>query len=281
MKRFSKILLLLLAFAFLLTACAENGQEAVETNYKITVRNEGGLPVQGVCIVIYEDENRETIVFTGVTDAEGVLGFTKEASENYVAVLRDLPNGFKSEEMYKDLSENYEIRLKNVFSEDVDLGSVSYGVGSVMHDFEITSVDGSVYKLSEISKTKKAVVLNFWFLQCGPCRSEFPFMQQAYADFKDDIEVIAVNPTGDSQKDIIAYANEAGLTFPMADGNPQWESAFGINAYPTTVVIDRFGTVCFMHRGAITDKETFDKLFSYFTSENYKQQIIRNISDIK
>ncbi len=281
MKKFNKILLLLLASVLLLTACAQDEQKVGETDYKITVRNEGGLPLQGVRVVVYKDSNCDSIVFTGITDPDGALNFTKEVSENYVAVLRDVPSGYITEEMYKIASEDFEIGLKTVLLEKDDLKGVTYGLGSVMHDFEVTATDGTVYKLSEILKTKKAVVLNFWFLECGPCRSEFPFMQQAYEDFKDDIEILAINPTGDSVAEITSYANNAGLTFPMAVDGPEWEFCFGISGYPTTVVVDRYGTVCFMHRGAVPDKESFVKIFSHFTADDYQQTAIRNISDIK
>ena len=67
----------------------------------------------------------------------------------------------------------------------------------------------------------------------------------------------------------------------MAKGDSSWESAFGVTAYPTTVVIDRYGTVAMMHTGYLTSKEDFAKVFDYFTADNYTQSVVRNLSDIE
>ena len=66
----------------------------------------------------------------------------------------------------------------------------------------------------------------------------------------------------------------------MASCDYQWEKSMGITGYPTTVVIDRYGTVAFIHTGMMTETEEFSKVFAYFTSEDYEQTLIESLDDI-
>ena len=135
-------------------------------------------------------------------------------------------------------------------------------------------------RVSELLEEKKAVVLNFWYLNCNPCRMEFPYLKEAYAEYKDEIEVIAVNPYDGTTETVADYQKELALDFPMAAIDYEWQEVMNITAYPMTVVIDRYGTIAFIHKAAITETETFTTIFEYFTADDYKQTTIRNVEDI-
>ena len=68
-----------------------------------------------------------------------------------------------------------------------------YAVGDTMDDFTITLTDGTDVTLSELLKTHKAVLLNIWATWCGPCRMEFPYMEEAYKQVSDDLAIVAVS----------------------------------------------------------------------------------------
>ena len=167
-----------------------------------------------------------------------------------------------------------------LLSED-ELEGVTFKRGDVFADMSVTTPDGNTYKISEILKEKKAVVLNFWYINCGPCQMEFPYMQDAYENYKDDIEILAVNPYDGTDETVADFQRKYELTFPMAVVEEEWAQYMGLQAYPTTVVIDRYGIVSFVHTGMITEVEEFNKLFAFFTAEDYEQTVIRNISDIE
>ena len=172
-----------------------------------------------------------------------------------------------------------EIELQLIPEEEIE--GMTFKLGDVFADMTVTAVDGTTYKISEILEEKKAIVLNFWFTNCGPCQMEFPYMQQAYETYKNDLEILAVDTYGDRKKDVEEFQKQYELTFPMAVLDNKWERCLGISAYPTTVVIDRYGVISYMHTGMITDVEEFNKLFEFFTAEDYEQTVIRNISDIE
>ena len=164
---------------------------------------------------------------------------------------------------------------------NASLAESKYSLGDKMGDHTVTDVNGVSYKVSDLLKEKKVIVLNFWFINCGPCRMEFPYMEEAYQSFKEDIEILAINPVGDSEADIKAFAKDMGLSFPVIEGDENWNFAMGIQGYPTTVVIDRTGTVSFVHTGYIDSTETFNSIFEFFTDKGYTPTLVENISDIK
>lgn len=252
-----------------------------QNTYTIQVMSEGGKALSDIKVYVYKDSKQENLVWAATTDEDGKVTFEAEASEAYVAVLQGVPDGYQAEDTYPVQNEQTEIKLKTILIDDTDSQEVIYELGDVIQDFEVVAIDGNTYKLSELLKEKKAVVLNFWFLNCGPCKMEFPYMQQAYEEYKDKIEVIAINPVDGTNDNILAYAQENGLTFPMAAGDVKWQTAMTLEAYPTTVVIDRYGTIAMIHKGSITEKETFIKIFEYFTSDDYEQTTLRSINDIK
>ena len=176
-----------------------------------------------------------------------------------------------------DNSAKNEVQL---LSED-EIEGMKFKRGDLFADMSVTTPDGTTYKISELLKEKKAVVLNFWFINCEPCRMEFPYMQAAYEKYQDDIEILAVNPEDGTDKSVSRYQQDNGLTFPMAVTDIKWAQHLSINAYPTTIVIDRYGIISYVHTGMITTEEEFDKLFGFFTADDYEQTVIKNIEDIK
>ncbi len=278
-NRFKKAICLFLAFALLLSLCACGSGEAV--TYTVTVKTEGGMPLESVEVKVYKDKGLKDIVWIAETDDEGKTSFTAESSDEYTVILEDVPQGYKSQESYTIKDENAVVTVKPDMIKSDELSDVTYDLGSVVRDFSVTDVNGTKYQISEILKEKKAVVLNFWFLNCQPCRMEFPFLQKAYEQYSKDIEVLAINPLDGNDSTITAFAKDNGLTFPVIKGDSDWANCMRLMAYPTTVVIDRYGSVVMMHRGSITEDGVFESIFEYFASDDYVQGIIKNLSDIK
>lgn len=152
-------------------------------------------------------------------------------------------------------------------------------LGDRMPELSVTTADGKSLLLSELLQQKKLVVLNFWYADCIWCVREFPVMEVSYQQYRQDVEILALNPY-DAPESISAFQKEHSLSMSMASCSRDLTLAFGINGYPTSVVIDREGTICLIHAGAITQKEVFDILFETFTAEDYTPRLYRNINDL-
>ncbi len=253
------------------------GADAVHT---VTVKTDDGKPAEGVGVYIYEDETKAELVWFDKTNAEGSMSFTAPEGQPMVAVLQNIPTGFAAEEFYPITGLNTEIVLVTGVMSEEDMENLTYKLGDRMMDFTIVDTDGKEHTLSELLETKKAVILNFWYINCDPCGMEFPYMQEAYEGYQKDIEILAMNPVDRDESAIAAYKKEKGLTFPVAMVDEMWEAMMQLTAYPTTVVIDRFGNISLIHKGMIDNADTFQQLFAYFTDDAYESKAIGSIEDI-
>jgi len=114
---------------------------------------------------------------------------------------------------------------------------------------------GGKVSLTELLASKKAVLVNFWFYGCGPCRAETPHLQKLYTQLKDKgFEIIAIN-LGDEPESIQKYIKDFNVTFPIAlGGRPRGNertvfSDYGVSAYPTNFLIDHDAKVVWHSRG--------------------------------
>ncbi len=153
-----------------------------------------------------------------------------------------------------------------------------YRAGDEMFDLTVTA-DGKNYTVSQLLEEKDLVVLNFWFADCGWCVKEFPVMEVAYQQYRDKVEILALDPIDETSR-IDAFKTEHSLSFPMTSCSRDTALAFGVNGYPTSVFIDRNGTICLIHSGAITDTAVFNKLFDHFTAEDYETTILDSLSQL-
>ena len=84
-----------------------------------------------------------------------------------------------------------------------------------MPELTVTTVGGETLTLSRLLEQKKLVVLNFWFADCIWCIREFPVMEASYQQYRDEAEILALNPY-DSAETIDRFQQEHSLSFPMA-----------------------------------------------------------------
>lgn len=293
-KKLARLLCGLLCLCLCLSACkkdpvATTTQAAEGTPkdviYTITLKTAGGMVLKNISVYVYEDNTEDDLLTYGTLDDSGSFTFTATESDKYTVRFANLPKeGYDVKEYYPITSTRTDITLTSSVITDKELleEGKTYALGDVMRDFTVTTVDGEELTLSKLLEEKDAVVLNFWYTGCSPCKSEFPLLQTAYEAFSDKLEVITMNPTDisyDTAESIIAFRDTYGLTMPMAICTSNWFSAFGISAYPTTIVIDRYGVICLI-AGTVDEEGVFESAFAHFTAEDYQQKLVQSISDL-
>ncbi len=91
--------------------------------------------------------------------------------------------------------------------------SVAARQGALAPDFELQTLDGSRFRLSDWRG--HPILLNFWASWCGPCRQEMPALVQLQAQHIDDgLLVVGVNMS-ESSGDAQSFADELQLNFPV------------------------------------------------------------------
>ncbi len=283
-KYLLSIVAVLLLMGLCFTACNGSTQTpvsapGVETTYQVEVLSQGGVPLKGVSLYVYAQASLQDLIAVVSTDDNGNASFTYGAGEGYVAVLGNVPAGYKAESYYPLTGEMTQIRLPIELVAS-DLSTANYKLGDVMQDFTFTAQDGTEYKLSQLLQTKKAVVLNFFDLEANACKMELPCLQEAWTEYSDSIQVLAMSPVAADNNGISAFVEEQGITFPMGACDSQWKSAMNLLGYPTTVVIDRYGMIALLQGEALRSATEFKDVFAYFTAEDYEQKVIADYSEL-
>ncbi len=141
--------------------------------------------------------------------------------------------------------------------------------GQSMPDFTVSLTDGTTATLSELLKDKDLVVLNIFASWCGPCEREFPDMEEVYRTNSDRMVIVSLSGDPNDTMEVIAdYKESHGLSFPMGLTGHALDF-ITISGFPTTILIDRSGTVGLIKVGAFAGKEEFEEKVGYFLSPDY------------
>jgi thiol-disulfide isomerase/thioredoxin len=127
-------------------------------------------------------------------------------------------------------------------------------------DFEFKTLAGETIRLSDFKG--RPVILNFWATWCGPCRAEFPELQQVAVENSDNLVIIGVNHTSaDSPALVPDFVEEFGITFPIVlDETGDVVKTYQVLGLPTSVFIDRNGIIQELFTGPVTKTYIESKL---------------------
>ena len=120
--------------------------------------------------------------------------------------------------------------------------------GQPAPDFALKSSTGENLRLSEYRGD--VVMINFWATWCGPCRQEMPLLDELYSRYQRvGFNLLGVNIDDDSGR-AMDMIRELGVSFPVLfDDQKQVSRMYDVDAMPVTVLVDREGTVRFVHQG--------------------------------
>ena len=149
-----------------------------------------------------------------------------------------------------------------------------YHAGDKIEDFTVTTYDGKEVSLYKVLEEKDMVLLNLWATYCIPCGNEFPAMQEAYAQYQDKVEIIALSTDPSDSDEVLAeYVQKKGMTFPVTRDTIGLQKRIHANGIPVSIVVDRFGTICVIQAGNATDPAVFTNLFDVYTAEDYTESV--------
>jgi len=120
--------------------------------------------------------------------------------------------------------------------------------GQTAPDFSLRSASGQNLRLSEYRGD--VVMINFWATWCGPCRQEMPLLDELFTRYERvGFSLLGVNIDDDSRR-AMKMIEDLGVSFPVLfDENKEVSKLYQVEAMPVTVIIDREGTVRYVHQG--------------------------------
>jgi cytochrome c biogenesis protein CcmG, thiol:disulfide interchange protein DsbE len=102
------------------------------------------------------------------------------------------------------------------------------------------------------------IVVNKWASWCGPCRAEFPSLQQLSARYGKQVAFIGVD-SNDSDDSAKTFLGEYPVPYPSYT-DPDQEIAEELKAtlgFPSTAFYDRNGDVAYLRQGAYPSEDEF------------------------
>ncbi len=114
-------------------------------------------------------------------------------------------------------------------------------------EFRLASRAGGEMSLSSLRG--QVVMINFWASWCGPCRQEFPALDEMYRKYKPmGFAMLGINVESE-KADAERFLGMRPVSFPILfDPDNRVSNSYGVSAMPTTVLVDRKGQIRWLHR---------------------------------
>jgi len=123
--------------------------------------------------------------------------------------------------------------------------------------FSVTALDGKQIDLGTLRG--KLVVLNFWFIDCAPCRVEIPRLNQLVREFKPrDKDIVFIAFALDKKEELQTFLRKQEFAYQIVAASEDLADKFGVSAFPTHIVLDREGRVEWKVAGE--DEQTYEHL---------------------
>ncbi|MEO5713558.1 MAG: redoxin family protein [Luteolibacter sp.] len=101
----------------------------------------------------------------------------------------------------------------------------------------------------------KVVLVDFWASWCGPCKQSFPALNQLQAKYGSKGLVIIGIGVDDEAAKYKSFADNMKASFPVVhDSGHQAAAFFNPPSMPSSYLVDRKGTIRFVHTGFRGDK---------------------------
>jgi thiol-disulfide isomerase/thioredoxin len=91
----------------------------------------------------------------------------------------------------------------------------------------------------------RVIVLNFWVKNSAPCAAIVPRLGALQAKYSQkNVEVLGIN-CHDTKQDVIGFMKKYRPHYRILTDGKEISEAYGVNAYPTIVLLDKNGKVLY------------------------------------
>jgi cytochrome c biogenesis protein CcmG/thiol:disulfide interchange protein DsbE len=129
--------------------------------------------------------------------------------------------------------------------------------GGTVPDFTLPSVPGGT-TVSLGAQKGKVVLVNFWATWCPPCRGEVPEFVKVQQELGPKGFQILGLSLDDGPDPVVDFIKAQGINYPVAMGAEMAGPYGGVNAIPSSFLLDRQGKLVQHFEGAI-DGDTLRK----------------------
>jgi len=120
-------------------------------------------------------------------------------------------------------------------------------------NFSLQNVAGGVLTSDELKG--KVAVIDVWATWCGHCVDEIKIYNQLSDEFQNQNVAIVGIATDSPLKQIPAKVRQLGIRYPVLIGDATTLQTFGVQGFPTTVVLDQDGKIYKRYVGEVPGKQ--------------------------
>jgi len=131
---------------------------------------------------------------------------------------------------------------------------------SAATSFTLTDVHGKTFSLSDYHG--RVTILSFIKTRCSSCRTEITQLKAVYEKYHGDVTIlsISIDPTYDTDQQLLQFMNETGITWTVARGTDKVKSDYAVQVSPTIIIINNSGYIQFKRTGEVTQEELSQQL---------------------
>jgi thiol-disulfide isomerase/thioredoxin len=125
--------------------------------------------------------------------------------------------------------------------------STAFRNGQKISFSKIEDINGNKFNLKDL--TGKITVINFWFINCKPCRMEIPALNDLVAQYKTNTALQFIGIALDDKYRLDEFLKTMPFNYAIIDNGRYLAEMYRIQSYPTHVIVDPEGKVYFHTTG--------------------------------
>ena len=215
MKKF-----LLLCFNFLLCSCLFAQKIDFKVNENTVVKDSGGM--------VYPFLVWRNLLMQGQYDLRPI-DIQNEKTDFLLVKLTEQERDSRQSKMPKPQETSY------------------FKTGSNFPPFKTSDINNNKINLKE--DKGKITVINFWFINCPPCRMEIPALNHLVETFKGNKNIRFVGVALDNKSSLEDFLKTFPFNYDIIDNGRFLADKYGVRSFPTHVIIDQQGMVYFHTSG--------------------------------
>lgn len=122
-----------------------------------------------------------------------------------------------------------------------------FRTGDLFNGINDKDIEGN--KLNNSNLKGKIVLINFWFINCPPCRMEIPDLNALVDTFKENKDVVFLAIGKDKTWEIDDFIKENPFHYHILPDGGFWFKKYKITSFPTHLIIDKEGKIFFHTSG--------------------------------
>lgn len=189
---------------------------------------------------VKDDEDKQKQAEKDPVHGEGLLA---EAEQNLKSVRAKLTLPVLTKLLDERLAHRGE--LAKYLKDQAD--HVAQVMNKPAADWTLSDLQGKSHSLSDYRG--KVVVMDFWYRGCGWCIRAMPQINQLSQDLKNDAVAVLGMNTDEDPKDAQFVVDKMGLRYQTLRAGQDLPDKYGVQGYPTVIIVDARGVVRDVHVG--------------------------------